>query len=130
MHQTGLLFLPFNTVMVGRTNKTYQYAVTLVDVGTRYIEEEPLTSKDSKEVVKAIEKTFSRHLKYPKLLQVDPGREFMGALTQLVQKHSVSIRMSRTEIHIDKCVVERFNRTLAQRWFDYQYAKERKSTQI
>ena len=84
-------------VMVGRTNKTYQYAVTLVDVGTRYKEEEPLTSKDSKEVVKVIEKTVSRHLKYPKLLQVDPGREFMGALIQLVQKHSVSIRRSRTE---------------------------------
>ena len=41
--------------------------MTLVDVGTRYKEAEPLSSKDSKEVVKAFDKIYSRHLKYPKL---------------------------------------------------------------
>ena len=50
-------------------------------------------------------------MKYPKLLQVDPGREFMGAVTQLLEKHSVRIRRSRTEIHRNQGVVERFNRT-------------------
>ena len=63
-HQADLLFLPHDTV--GRVNKTYRYALTLVDVGTRYKEAEPLTSKDSKEVAKAFEKIYSRHLKYPK----------------------------------------------------------------
>ena len=47
----------------------------------------------------------------------------MGALTQLMEKHSVRIR-SRTEMHRDIGVVERFNRTLAERLFGYQYAKE------
>ena len=56
MLQANLLFLSFDTVKVGRTSKTYKYALTLVDVGTRYKEAEPLTSKDSKEVVKAFEK--------------------------------------------------------------------------
>ena len=124
VHQADLLFLSFDTVKVGRTTKTYNYALTLVDVGTRYKEAEPLTSKDSKEVVKAFEKIYSRHLKYPKLLQVDPGKEFMGAVTQLIDKHSVRIRRGRTEIHRDQGVVERFNRTLAERLFGYQYAKE------
>ena len=56
-------------------------------------------------------------MKYPKLLQVDPGREYMGALSQLMEKNSVRIRR-------DQGVEERFNRTLAERLFDYQYAKE------
>ena len=47
VHQADLLFLPHDTVKVGRVNKTYRYALTLVDVGTRYKEAEPLTSKDS-----------------------------------------------------------------------------------
>ena len=93
-------------------------------MGTRYKDAELLTSKDSKEVAKAFEKIYSRHLKYSKLLQVDPGREFMGAVTQLMVKHSVRIRRGRTEIHRDQGVVERFKRTLAERLFGYQYAKE------
>ena len=117
IRQADLLFLPHDTV--GRVNKTYRYALTLVDLGTRYKEAEPLTSKDSKEVAKAFEKIYSRHLKYQKLLQVDPGREFMDAVSQLMAKHSVKIRRGRTEIHRDQGVVERFNRTLAERLFGY-----------
>ena len=124
VHQAGLLFLPYDTVKVGRINKTYKYALTLVDLGTRYKEAEPLTSKDSKEVAMAFEKIYKRHLKYPKLLQVDPGREFMGAVTQLMAKHNVRIRRGQPEIHRHQGVVERFNRTLAERLFGYQYAKE------
>ena len=124
VHQADLLFLPYDTVKVGRINKTYKYALTLVDLGTRYKEAEPLTSKDSKEVAMAFEKIYQRHLKYPKSLQVDPGREFMGAETQLMAKHNVRIRRGQPEIHRNQGVVERFNRTLAERLFGYQYAKE------
>ena len=56
LHQANLLFLPYDTVKVGRINKTFKYALTLVNLGTRYKESEPLTSKDSKEVAKAFEK--------------------------------------------------------------------------
>ena len=93
-------------------------------MGTKYKEAEPLTSKDSKEVVKAFEQIYDRQLKYPKFLQVDHGREFMGAVTQLMEKHIVRIRRGRTEIHRDQGLVERFKRTLAGRLFGYQYAKE------
>lgn len=127
VHQADLLFLPHDTVKVGRVNRTYKYALTLVDIGSRYKEAEPLTSKDSKEVAKAFEKIYSRHLNYPKLLQVDPGREFMGVVSLLMQKHKVRIRRGHTEIHRDQGVVERFNRTLAERLFGYQYARELKN---
>ena len=48
----------------------------------------------------------------------------MGSLTQLMAKHNVSIRRGRKEIHRDQALVERFNATLAERLFGYQYAKE------
>ena len=38
----------------------------------------------------------------------------MGAVSQLMEKHSVKIRRGRTEIHRDQGVVERFNKTLAE----------------
>ena len=63
-------------------------------------------------------------LKWPKLLQVDPGREFMGAVNQLLAKHGVSVRRGRMDIHRDQGIVERFNRPLAERLFGYQYAQE------
>ena len=68
-------------------------------------------------------------MKYPKLLQVGPGRKFVDALTLLMEKHSVEIR-GRTEIHRDQGVVERVNRTLVERLFGYQYAEESQNPHI
>ena len=41
-----------------------------------------------------------------------------------MQNNKTSIRSGRTEIHRDQAIVERFNRTLAERLFGYQYAVE------
>ena len=63
-------------------------------------------------------------MKWPKLLQVDSGREFMGAVTRLLAKHSVQVWRGWVDIHRDQGVVERWNRTLAERLFEHQYAQE------
>ena len=121
VHQADLLFLPHDSL--GR--KTYKYALTVVDVASRYKEAEPLTTKGAAEVAGALERIYKRSpLKWPKLLQVDPGREFMGAVSQLMAKHGVSVRRGRVDIHRDQGIVERFNRTLAERLFGHQYAQE------
>ncbi|MEW8333485.1 MAG: DDE-type integrase/transposase/recombinase [Candidatus Thiodiazotropha sp.] len=121
VHQADLLFLPHDRV--GR--KTYKYALTVVDVASRYKEAEPLTSKTAAEVADALSRIYKRGpLKWPKLLQVDPGREFMGSVSQLLAKHSVEVRRGRVDIHRDQGIVERFNRTLAERLFGHQQAQE------
>ena len=123
MHQADLLFLPHDKLPHGR--KVYKYALTVVDVASRYKAAEPLTSKESDEVSKAFQRMYKRGpLKWPQLLQVDPGREFMGNVTKVMQNNKTAIRRGRTEIHRDQAIVERFNRTLAERLFGYQYAVE------
>ena len=123
VHQADLLFLPHDNLLCGR--KIYKYALTVVDVASRYKEAEPLTSKDSAEVAKAFQSIYRRSpLTWPQMLQVDPGREFMGSVTQEMEKHKTYIRRGRTEIHRDQAIVERFNRTLSERLFGHQYAVE------
>ena len=79
MHQADLMFLPHDRVR----HKTYKYALIMVNVASRCKEAEPLTSNDSTEVASALSRIYSRGpLKLPKLLQVDPGREFMGSVSQ------------------------------------------------
>ena len=123
VHQADLLFLPHDKPPRGK--KIYKYALTVVDTASRYKEAEPLTSKDSGEVAKAFQSIYKRSpLTWPQMLQVDPGREFMGSVTKEMEKHKTYIRRGCTEIHRDQAIVERFNRTLAERLFGHQYAVE------
>ena len=121
VHQADLLFLSHDKLPHGR--KVYKYALTVVDVASRYKEAEPLTSKDSAEVAKAFQSIYRRSpLTWPQMLQVDPGREFMGSVSKEMESHKTFICRGRTEIHRDQAIVERFNRTLAERLFGHQYA--------
>ena len=121
VHQADLLFLPHDRVSC----KTYKYALTVVDAASRYKEAEPLATKEAKGVAVALEKIYRRSpLGWPKLLQVDPGREFMGAVLQLLAKHGVQVRRGRVDVHRYQGIVERLNRTLAERLFGHQYAQE------
>ena len=126
VHQADLLYLPHDRI----AKRMYKYALTVVDVASRFKEAEPLTSKTAVEVAEALSRIYKRSpLKWPKLLQVDPGKEFMGAVSQLLAKHGVSVRRGRVDVHRDQGIVERFNRTLAERLFGHQYAQEMLSVQ-
>ena len=103
VHQADLLFLPHDKLPRGR--KIFKYALTVVDVASRYKEAEPLTSKDSAEVAKAFQSIYKRSpLTSPHMLQVDPGREFMGSVTKEMENHKTYIRRRRTEIHRDQAM--------------------------
>jgi hypothetical protein len=121
VHQADLLYLPHDRI--GR--RTYKYALTVVDVASRYKEAEPLVDKSAAEVAAALGRIYKRGpLTWPRLLQADSGREFMGAASQLLAKHSVQVRRGQPDNHRQQGIVERFNRTLAERLFGAQYAQE------
>ena len=63
-------------------------------------------------------------LKWPNTLIVDPGKEFMGYVTKLMERHNVKIQRSEAGNHRAQAFVERANRTLGERLFSHQYAQE------
>jgi len=123
VHQADRLYLPHDRPPHAR--KTLKYALTVVDVASRFKEAELLTTKEAREVAAALEQIYSRSLlSWPKLLQVDPGHEFICAVNQLLSKHNVEVRCACVDIHRDHAIIERFNRTLAERLFGHQYEVE------
>ena len=123
VHQADLLFLPQDKLPCGR--KVYKYALTIVDVVSCFKEAEPLTLKNSDEVAKAFQTIYKRSPSiWPEMLQVDPGRELMGAVTKEMENCKTYIRRVRANIHRDQAIVERYNSTLAERLFGHQYAIE------
>ena len=120
IHQADLLFLPHDTYR----KKTYKYALVVVDIASRYKDAEALTTKESSEVAKAFEKIYSRKLKWPEILMVDPDKEFFGNVTTLMNKHKVNFQRSEAGNHRAQTFVERANRTLGKKIFTHQYAQE------
>jgi hypothetical protein len=121
VHQADILYLPHDKFK----RKTYKYALTVIDVGSRYKEAEPLSTKTAEEVALAFSKIYKRSkLTFPKVLQVDSGNEFKGNVAKLFESHGTKIRRGEPNIHRMQGLVERFNRTLAEQIFGVQYAKE------
>jgi len=94
VHQADLPFLPHDKLPRGC--KIFKYALTVVDVASRYKEAEPLTSKNSDEVALAFQKIYKcLPLEWPEMMQVDPGREFMGLVTRDGQAQNLNPARAR-----------------------------------
>ena len=121
VHQADILFLPHDKFK----RRVYKYALQVVDLASRYKASAALTSKSAAEVLSAFETIYKNTpLKWPKLLQVDPGTEFKGAVTAAFTKHGTAVRRGITNLHRNQAVVERYNKTLAERIFAHQYDEE------
>ena len=55
---------------------------------------------------------------------IDDGKEFYGDTTELMEKHDVMIQRGDPSQHQSQGIVKRFNRTLADHLFTFQYHKE------
>ena len=121
IHQGDLLSLPHDRYK----KKMYKYVLNIVDVASRYKGSYQLTTKNSKEVSQAFQWIYENTpLTYPKTLIIDDGKEFYGDVTKLMEKHDVMIQRGDPSQHRSQGIMERFNRTLADRLFSYQYHKE------
>ena len=121
IHQADILYLPHDKFK----KKTYKYALNVVNVASRYKGSYQLTSKYAKEVAQAFQWIYENTpLNYPKTLIVDDGKEFYRDTTKLMEKHDVIIQRGDPSQYQSQGIVERFNRTLADRLFSYQYHKE------
>src|SRR6185369_16460335 len=92
VHMCDLLRLTNDIV----NKKTYKWALTIIDVASRFKYAVPLTSKNSSEVAKAFKKIYndpSNALVWPTLLQCDKEREFMSETSKIMEEHNVMIRL-------------------------------------
>ena len=121
IHQSDLLSLPHDKFK----KKIYKYALNIVDVASWYKGFYQLASKCAKEVTQAFQWIYENTpLNYPNTLIVDDGKEFYGDVIKLMEKHDVIIQRGDPSQHRSQGIVERFNRTLADILFSYQYHKE------
>ena len=121
IHQADILYVPHDRYK----KKTYMYALNIIDIASRYKSSHQLATKNSKEVAQAFQWIYNNTpLTYPKTLIIDDGKEFYGDVTKLLEKHDVLIQRGYPSQHRSQGIVERFNRTLADRLFSYQYHKE------
>ena len=91
IHQADVLFLPHDRV--GKA--TYKYALTVVDIASRYKAARPLKTKDAATVARELASVYDDKkspLVWPEQLMVDLGGEFKGPTATLLQKHGVRIR--------------------------------------
>ena len=87
-----------------------------------------MTSKNAKEVAQAFQWIYENTpLNYPKTLIVDDGKEFYGDTTMLMEKHDVIIQCGDPSQHHSQGIVERFNRTLADRLYHKELEDPSKS---
>ena len=96
-----------------------------MDVASRYKGFYQLATKNSKEVALAFQWIYENtSLTYPKALIIDDGKQFYGDTTKLMENHDVLIQRGDPSQHRSQGILERSNRTLADRLFSYQYHKE------
>ena len=100
-HQADILFLP--------DDDGFKYLLVVVDIATRKTDAQPLKSKDSDAVLKAIQKIYKRKiLKLPKRIEVDAGKEFKGEFMKYFEKYS-KVLTKLTGRHRQQSVVETKN---------------------
>ena len=84
-----------------------------------------MTTNNSREVAQAFQWIYENTpLTYPKTLIIDDGKEFFRDVMKLMEKHDVMVQHRDPSQHRSQGIVERFNRTLADRLFRFQYHKE------
>lgn len=123
-----LLFLP-------TTKEGFKYLLVVVDLASDEFDIEPLKTKDSAEVVKAIETMKKR--KYVQLknnsgqsVRTDSGTEFKGTFAKYLYKHSILHKIAQPNRHIQLANVERLNGTLGTLFNGYMNSKEKETSKV
>lgn len=115
--QADLLFMP--------NDKGYKYALTVIDVGSDMSDAEPLKTKEQDEVLRAFETIYNRgYIKYPKVMQVDAGREFGAKVHNFFTSKKIGFRVAEVGRHRQQAKVERLNQTLGTALMQRMSAQE------
>lgn len=105
-----------------KSNKGYNYILTVIDVMSKYSWGVPMKNKTGKEMTIAFKKILDSNRK-PFYLRTDQGKEFLNKDFKLLLKQHSIFHFTSKNKDIKCAIVERFNRTLKGRMFKYFTAK-------
>ena len=105
-------------------NEGYRYILMVIDIFSRYGFAEPLKTKEGKEVSEAFSRIMKRSGRKPFKLQVDLGKEFYNQHFKSMLKRAGISMFSSQEPEIKAALVERWNRTLKDRFTRYIIANK------
>ena len=107
-HQFDVTYMPHDIFQ----GSTYKYALTSVDVASRYKVAKPLRTKKASDVaflLKNIYKSKANPLKWPEVFQCDKGNSLN--VIKLLEVHKVKINSIITKYkHTHSAFVENFNK--------------------
>lgn len=107
VHQMDLLYLPDDA---GR-----KYSLVVVDLATRKTDAEPMMDKKPQNVVEALKAIYNRRiLKPPKIMEVDAGSEFKGALSNYLKSKNIFMRVKKKARHRAQASVEQRNQVIGK----------------
>jgi hypothetical protein len=117
-----LLFLP-------TTKKDYKYAFVIVDLATDKFDIEPMTNKNSSDVLKALMKINNRGIikimkEHGQSIRTDSGSEFQGVFHKYLYDSSILHRIAQPNRHIQLANIERLNGILGRLFNDYMNSRE------
>lgn len=118
IYQADLLFLPHDD--------DHKYALVVVDIGSKHVDAMPLKVKESKVIAQGLETIFTRDILhgYPKILEVDAGKEFEGAVTKYLKTKKITLRTAKPYRHRQQAMVERKNQQIGTMLFKRMTAEE------
>jgi hypothetical protein len=120
-NQCDLLHLP--TAKGG-----YKYLLVVVDDYSRKFDAEPMKQKTSDACLNAFKKLYERGLlKEPKMLELDAGTEFHGAVKDYFENKGIKIRFAMTNRHRQQGLVESRNNILGKVFNSIMNLKELKT---
>lgn len=129
-HQADILFLSYDDTGSSKRYK-YKYALTLVDVASRYKASRPLRNKTGDDVLEALLDIYlhDEYLKTPRVLNTDSGSEFKNKyFKDWAQRNNVYLKYNLPSFHL--AFVENMNLQLAKKLYYIQSGKEIQSGKI
>lgn len=117
VYQADILYLPHDN--------EFKYCLVVVDTFDNSCDAEPLKTRESGEVAKALQKIFKRkYLKTPVRIQCDAGNEFKGDVKKYCADNGITLYYSRQGRHKQTGLVEYFNKILGEMLFKTMLVNE------
>ena len=122
--QADLLFLP--------EDKGFKYLLSVVDIGNKKFDGEPIKDKEPSSVKEGFQKIFKRGIvKFPKLqAKFDSGSEFKSEVKDWFEKNNVLVTTARTGRHDQIGNVEQRNQEFGKQVSNEQLRKELLSGEV